>query len=164
VVYGHRETDLYTNGVRTVRSRPKNPSAVGSFGRCPKVKPLRLEVKDPTRSGAVRWRETRGGERVPVGTLVHREIGVSEFLRTRNSGHHKSRKPGEIGTVRQIRDAWQPSTPSGKVPIRKPSIDVWSIGISGIPWTWGLCTLESRNVKPDEWGTTVSTSELRTVP
>jgi hypothetical protein len=67
---------------------------------------------------------------------------VSDFLQVREcteegesswkepSGHHKSRKPREIGTVRQIGDAWQPSTPSGKVPIIKPSLGVWSIRIS----------------------------------
>jgi hypothetical protein len=45
-------------------------------------------------------------------------IGKSEFLRSKESGHHKSRNIREIGTIHYGRDAWQQSEPSGKVPKR----------------------------------------------
>jgi hypothetical protein len=96
---------------------------------------------------------TRSEPSICEDTWRDREpIGISEFWKARLPEHQKSRKR-EIGSgPSACGDAWQRSRPSGKVPMRRPSIRVWFIGISEIPVTSYLCTLESRNAKPRSVG------------
>jgi hypothetical protein len=77
---------------------------------------------------------------------------MSKVWKARLPEHQKSQKC-EIGSgPSACGDAWQRSRPSGKVPTRRPSIGFWFIGISEIPVTSYLCTLESRNAKPRSVG------------
>jgi hypothetical protein len=46
------------------------------------------------------------------------DIRKSMFLRSKESGHHKSRNHREIETVHSGRDTWKQLEPSGKVPTR----------------------------------------------
>jgi hypothetical protein len=60
------------------------------------------------------------------------DIGKSEFLRSKELGHHKSRNPADIGIVHQRGHVEEIET-IGESLDRKSSIGVWAIGISGIP-------------------------------
>ena len=74
-------------------------------------------------------------------------IGISDFLRTRNSRHFKSRTLEEIGTV-NFRGHVVEICAIGENP-DKESIHrhLEFIGISGIQVTSDLCTLKSRSMK-----------------
>jgi hypothetical protein len=104
--------------------------------------------------------ETRGGDRATIGTLAHRDIdipvdrrlvlaiGKSEFLRSKELGHHKSRNPEKSGpSIRGGRVAAIGAI--GESPDRKSLIGVWVIGISGILVTRCLGISESRSRNPE---------------
>jgi hypothetical protein len=80
------------------------------------------------------------------------EFGILEFLRSRKSGHQKSRKHEEKSEPSIWRGRVAAIGAIGKSPDRKSSINIPVIGISGILVTRGLGISESRSPKPRQGG------------
>jgi hypothetical protein len=77
---------------------------------------------------------SRAGNPTAVGPR-----GPSDWVRSCTEAQNRGIETSIRGTCRRH---W----------IRNPSIDVWSIGILGIPWMWCLRLLKSRITKPQSVG------------